>query len=70
MIPTLELRPLDPDIRIIPRHAALIIRMPEVIHLIAEFCYIRQYQKTVGEAFRDEELLLIFFCQLGAIPFP
>ena len=36
LVLTFQLRPLNADLRIVPSHAAFIIRMPEVIDLIAE----------------------------------
>lgn len=60
MVPTLELRPLDPDIRIIPGHTAFVIGMPEVVHLVAEFCHIGKNQKAMGKAFGNEELFFYF----------
>ena len=52
-------RPLHVNIRVIPHKAALIVRMIKVRHLVAEFCLIGEYQKSMCEVLRDEELFLI-----------
>ena len=39
--------PVDANYRVIPRQAALVVRVPEVINLIAELCFIAQNKETV-----------------------
>lgn len=63
-----QLRPPDADFRIIPGHTAFVIGMPEVVHLVAEFCHIGKNQEAMGKAFGNEKLFFIFFCQLHPIP--
>ena len=46
-----KLRPGNADGRVIPGQTALVTGMVEIRHLIAEFCHIRQYQKTMSKAF-------------------
>lgn len=52
--------PVDANCRVIPCQAALIVRVPEVANLIAEFRFVAQHKETMRKAFRNQELLLIF----------
>ena len=60
--------PLDADLRIIPGQAALVAGMPEIRYLVAEFRRLGKYQKAVGKALGDIELLLVLLGQLHAVP--
>ena len=42
--------------------------MPEIVDFIAKFSDIAEDQEAMGKAFRNEELLLVFFRQFDAIP--
>ena len=64
----LQLRPLDADFRIVPSHAALIVRMPEVVDFVAKLCFITQNQESMRKTFRDEKLLLVLGRQGNTIP--
>ena len=64
-----EMRPLDTNFWVIPGHAAFVVGMPEIVDFVAKFSYIAEDQKTMGKAFRNEELLFVFIGQFHAIPF-
>ena len=64
-----NLRPLDSDLGIVPGHSALIPGTIEICHLVTEFCFIAQNQKSVSKPFRDIELFFIFFGKDDPEPF-
>src|SRR5699024_6143002 len=68
LVLTFQLRPFNANLRVVPCHATLVIRMPEVIDLVAELCFIAQNQEAVCKALRDKELLLILSRQGNTVP--
>ena len=53
----------DPFVQVIPGKAALIVGVIEVVTLVAELRFLRQYQKAVGKAPGDQVLLSVFCCR-------
>ena len=64
-----QVRPFDPDRRIIPGQSAFIVRMIKICTLVAEFGYIREHQEPMRKSFGDIKLLIVLFRQLDAEPF-
>ena len=63
-----DLRPLDSDGRVIPCQAAFVIGMVKVVALIAELSSITEHQEAMGKTAGNQELLLVLFRQLNAVP--
>ena len=61
-------RPCNPDLRVVPRQTAFIVRVPEIVDFVTKFRFVRQHQKPVREPFRNQKLLFVFRRQRHAVP--
>ena len=65
---TFHCGPINPNYRIIPHETALIVRMINIVALIAEFSLIAQNQKALRESSGTKELPVVFSGKNNAFP--
>ena len=66
----INFRPPNANVRIIPGKSSFIVRMVEVIALVAELSFIGENQEAMSEASRNQELFLVLGRELYSVPFP
>ena len=66
----IQFRPFDADTWIIPQYSCFIIRVVDIIALVAELCSVGQDQETMGETAWYEELSFVRLGEYGTFPFP
>lgn len=60
----------DGDIRVIPHEPALVIRMIDIVALVAEDRIIAQHKEAMSKTTRDKELTMVLGRENHALPLP